>query len=78
MLFLLQLEGNFLQYVNSLLQDSGTDFWETGRFLAHTEKQIASHKDGELCYCFIFNLYYGLTDLSGTTMKPGYYIITFT
>ncbi|KAI3757031.1 hypothetical protein L6452_04564 [Arctium lappa] len=43
-----QLEGNFLQYINSLLQDSGTDFWETGRFLAHTEKQIASHKDGKV------------------------------
>lgn len=43
-----QLEGNFLQYINSLLQDSGTDFWGTGRFLAHTEKQIASHKDGKV------------------------------
>ncbi|KVI07573.1 Ankyrin repeat-containing protein [Cynara cardunculus var. scolymus] len=42
-----QLEGNFLQYINSLLQDSGTDFWGTGRFLAHTEKQIASHKDAK-------------------------------
>lgn len=43
-----QLEGNFLQYINSLLQDSGTDFWGTGRFLVHTEKQIASHKDGKV------------------------------
>ncbi|KAK9075194.1 hypothetical protein SSX86_003515 [Deinandra increscens subsp. villosa] len=43
-----QLEGDFLQYINSLLQDSGTDFWGTGRFLAHTEKQIASHKDGKV------------------------------
>nr|XP_043617747.1 squamosa promoter-binding-like protein 14 [Erigeron canadensis] len=43
-----QLEGNFLQYINALLQDSGTDFWESGRFLAHTEKQIASHKDGKV------------------------------
>ncbi|XP_071712032.1 squamosa promoter-binding-like protein 16 [Rutidosis leptorrhynchoides] len=42
------LEGNFIQYINSLLQDSGTDFWGTGRFLAHTEKQIASHKDGKV------------------------------
>lgn len=62
----LQLEGNFLQYINSLLQDSGTDFWETGRFLAHTDKQIASHKDGELCYClflFIF-LFYIITNFA--------------
>ncbi|GJZ85827.1 squamosa promoter-binding-like protein 14 [Tanacetum coccineum] len=43
-----QLEGNFVQYINSLLQDSGTDFWGTGRFLAHTEKQIASHMDGKV------------------------------
>ncbi|XP_076955159.1 squamosa promoter-binding-like protein 16 [Bidens hawaiensis] len=43
-----QLEGNFVQYINSLLQDSGTDFWESGRFLARTEKQIASHKDGKV------------------------------
>ncbi|KAI3783791.1 hypothetical protein L1987_42878 [Smallanthus sonchifolius] len=43
-----QLEGDFLQYINSLLRDSGTDFWGSGRFLAHTEKQIASHKDGKV------------------------------
>ncbi|XP_076942603.1 squamosa promoter-binding-like protein 14 [Bidens hawaiensis] len=43
-----QLEGDFVQYLNSLLRDSGTDFWGTGRFLAHTEKQIASHKDGKV------------------------------
>ncbi|KAJ9546146.1 hypothetical protein OSB04_025853 [Centaurea solstitialis] len=43
-----QLEGNFLQYINSLLQDSDNDFWGSGRFLAHTEKQIASHKDGKV------------------------------
>ncbi|GKB95307.1 receptor-like cytosolic serine/threonine-protein kinase RBK2 isoform X1, partial [Tanacetum coccineum] len=42
---LVQLERNFVQYINSLLQDSGTDFWGTGRFLAHTEKQVASHMD---------------------------------
>ncbi|KAI3750923.1 hypothetical protein L2E82_21843 [Cichorium intybus] len=43
-----QLEGNFLRYINSLLQESDTDFWVSGRFLAHTEKQIASHKDGKV------------------------------
>ncbi|GJQ97735.1 ribonuclease H-like domain-containing protein [Tanacetum coccineum] len=43
---LVQLERNFVQYINSLLQDSGTDFWGTRRFLAHTEKQVASHMDG--------------------------------
>ncbi|KAK1431550.1 hypothetical protein QVD17_08010 [Tagetes erecta] len=43
-----QLEADFLQYVKSLLRDSDTDFWGTGRFLAHTEKQIASHKDGKV------------------------------
>ncbi|XP_071734007.1 squamosa promoter-binding-like protein 14 isoform X2 [Rutidosis leptorrhynchoides] len=43
-----QLEGNFLQYIQSLLQDSVTDFWRNGRFLVHTEKKIASHKDGKV------------------------------
>ncbi|KAK1441531.1 hypothetical protein QVD17_07506 [Tagetes erecta] len=43
-----QLEGNFLQYINSLLQDSGIDFWASGRFLAYTDKKIASHKDGKV------------------------------
>ncbi|KAF5760015.1 putative transcription factor SBP family [Helianthus annuus] len=43
-----QLEGDFVRYISSLLRDSGDDFWGTGRFLAHTEKQIASHKDGKV------------------------------
>lgn len=43
-----QLEGNFLQYINSLLQESGTDFWGSGRFLALTEKKMVSHKDGKV------------------------------
>lgn len=51
----LQLEGNFLRYINSLLQESDTDFWVSGRFLAHTEKQIASHKDGESYFLNLFD-----------------------
>ncbi|XP_022772520.1 squamosa promoter-binding-like protein 14 isoform X2 [Durio zibethinus] len=46
-----QLEGNLLQYVNCLLQDSGSDFWKKARFLVHTGRQLASHKDGKIRLC---------------------------
>lgn len=46
-----QLEGNLLQRVNSLVQDSDSDFWRNARFLVHTGKQLASHKDGNIRVC---------------------------
>ncbi|XVF74038.1 hypothetical protein PTKIN_Ptkin13bG0029600 [Pterospermum kingtungense] len=46
-----QLEGNLLQYVNCLLQDSNSDFWRKARFLVHTGRQLASHKDGKIRLC---------------------------
>ncbi|XVE94349.1 hypothetical protein REPUB_Repub02eG0001500 [Reevesia pubescens] len=46
-----QLEGNLLQHVNCLLQDSVSDFWRKGRFLVHTGQQLASHKDGKIRLC---------------------------
>lgn len=44
---LLQLEQNILCYVKSLVQDFDVDFWANGRFLVHTDRQMASHKEGE-------------------------------
>ncbi|XP_028098790.1 squamosa promoter-binding-like protein 14 isoform X1 [Camellia sinensis] len=46
-----QLEGNLLQHVNSLVWDSATDFWRNGRFLVHTGRQLACHKDGKIRLC---------------------------
>lgn len=43
-----QLEENLFQRVNSLIQDSDSDFWRNGRFLIHTGRQLASHKDGKI------------------------------
>ncbi|KAM7517404.1 hypothetical protein LguiA_006987 [Lonicera macranthoides] len=43
-----QLEVNLCQYVNSLVQDSGTKFWRNGRFLVHIGRQLAAHKDGKV------------------------------
>lgn len=42
-----QLEGNLLQQVNCLVQDSYSDFWREARFLVHIGRRLASHKDGE-------------------------------
>ncbi|XP_021283617.1 squamosa promoter-binding-like protein 14 [Herrania umbratica] len=46
-----QLEGNLLQYVNSLLHYTDSDFWRKARFLVHTGRQLASHKDGKIRLC---------------------------
>jgi len=45
-LLFLQLERNLLQLVDSLVQDSDSDLWRSGRFLLNTGRQLASHKDG--------------------------------
>ncbi|KAK4859375.1 hypothetical protein QYF36_004440 [Acer negundo] len=46
-----QFEENLLQHVNSLVQDSDLDFWRKARFLLHTGRQLASHKDGKIRLC---------------------------
>ncbi|KAF5739268.1 Squamosa promoter binding protein-like 14 [Tripterygium wilfordii] len=46
-----QLEGNLLQHVGSLVQDSDSDFWRKGRFLVQTDRQLASYKDGRIRLC---------------------------
>ena len=47
-LLFLQLERNLLQLVDSLVQDSDSDLWRSGRFLLNTGRQLASQKDGAL------------------------------
>ncbi|XP_030446783.1 squamosa promoter-binding-like protein 14 isoform X1 [Syzygium oleosum] len=46
-----QLDGNLLQHLQSLVQNSDTDFWRSGRFLVHTGKKLASHNEGKLHLC---------------------------
>ncbi|XP_059636356.1 squamosa promoter-binding-like protein 14 [Cornus florida] len=46
-----QLEENLLQRVNCLVQDSESEFWRSGRFLVHTGRQLASHKNGKIRVC---------------------------
>ncbi|XP_047328280.1 squamosa promoter-binding-like protein 14 [Impatiens glandulifera] len=46
-----QLEENILQRINSLIHNPGTDFWNKGRFIVQTNKQLASHKDGRVRLC---------------------------
>ncbi|KAF7108428.1 hypothetical protein CFC21_108912 [Triticum aestivum] len=41
-----ELEENFLQRVNSLVQASDLDFWRKGRFLVRSDNQLVSYKDG--------------------------------
>lgn len=42
-----QLEQNFVERVNALVESSDSDFWRSGRFIVHTGRQLVSHKDGE-------------------------------
>lgn len=46
-----QFERNLLQHIDSLVHDSDSDFWRSGRFLLHTGRQLASHKDGKFRLC---------------------------
>ncbi|KAJ7958018.1 Squamosa promoter binding-like protein [Quillaja saponaria] len=46
-----QLEENLIQSVNYLIQSSDSDFWRNGRFLVHTGRQFALHKDGRIRLC---------------------------
>ncbi|KAF7095321.1 hypothetical protein CFC21_097518 [Triticum aestivum] len=41
-----ELQENFLQRVNSLVQASDLDFWRKGRFLVRSDNQLVSYKDG--------------------------------
>lgn len=53
MFLIFQLEENLFQRVNMLVQDSDTDFWRTARFLVHTGRQLASHKEGKFLVAII-------------------------
>ncbi|KAF5455562.1 hypothetical protein F2P56_025123 [Juglans regia] len=46
-----QLEQNLLERVNALVESSNSDFWRSGRFIVHTGRQLASHKDGKIRLC---------------------------
>ncbi|KAL0352555.1 UNVERIFIED_CONTAM: Squamosa promoter-binding-like protein 16, partial [Sesamum calycinum] len=43
-----QLEENLLNHVKSLVKDIDVDFWGNERFLVHTDRQMACHKDGKI------------------------------
>ncbi|XP_058073325.1 squamosa promoter-binding-like protein 15 isoform X2 [Magnolia sinica] len=46
-----ELQEDILQRVSWLVQDPSSDFWRSGRFLIHTDRQLASHKDGKIRMC---------------------------
>ncbi|XP_020268251.1 squamosa promoter-binding-like protein 15 isoform X2 [Asparagus officinalis] len=46
-----ELEGDLLHRINSLVQNSDSEFWIDGRFLVRTSRQLASHKDGKVRLC---------------------------
>ncbi|RZC54791.1 hypothetical protein C5167_013642 [Papaver somniferum] len=46
-----QLQEDLLQRVNFLVRDLDPGFWSSGRFLVHTDRQLASHKDGKVRLC---------------------------
>uniref|UniRef100_A0A1D1Y3W2 Squamosa promoter-binding-like protein 15 n=2 Tax=Anthurium amnicola TaxID=1678845 RepID=A0A1D1Y3W2_9ARAE len=46
-----ELQEDLLQRVNLLVQHTDSGFWRNGRFLVHTDRQLASHKDGKIRLC---------------------------
>ncbi|KAG9456593.1 hypothetical protein H6P81_001101 [Aristolochia fimbriata] len=46
-----EFQEDLLHRVSSLVKDSDSDFWRSGRFLVQTERQLASHKDGKIRLC---------------------------
>ncbi|KAJ8491260.1 hypothetical protein OPV22_012981 [Ensete ventricosum] len=44
-----ELENDLLQHVTSLVQSSEAEFWQNGRFLVRTNRQLGSHKNGKIC-----------------------------
>ncbi|KAK4489873.1 hypothetical protein RD792_000520 [Penstemon davidsonii] len=46
-----QLEESLVNYVKSLIKDIDVDFWGNARFLVHTDRQMASHKNGKIRIC---------------------------
>lgn len=46
-----QMEENFLQQVEALLQSSDVEFWRSGRFSVNLGRQLAIHKDGRIRIC---------------------------
>ncbi|KAJ8747436.1 hypothetical protein K2173_007341 [Erythroxylum novogranatense] len=45
------LDRNLLQQVDSLVQNSNSDLWRTGRFIMQIGRQLASQKDGRTRLC---------------------------
>ncbi|XP_068647240.1 squamosa promoter-binding-like protein 15 [Aristolochia californica] len=46
-----EFQEDLLQRVSSLIKDSDSDFWKSGRFLVQTDRHLASHKDGKIRLC---------------------------
>ncbi|KAL3618413.1 SBP domain [Castilleja foliolosa] len=46
-----QLEKNIINHVKSLVKDIDVDFWGSGRFLVHTDRQMVSYKEGNIRLC---------------------------
>ncbi|KAK1287515.1 Squamosa promoter-binding-like protein 15 [Acorus calamus] len=46
-----EFQEDLLFRVTSLVKNSDSDFWRSGRFLVQTEKQLASHRDGRIRLC---------------------------
>ncbi|XP_068651869.1 squamosa promoter-binding-like protein 15 [Aristolochia californica] len=46
-----EFQEDLLHRVGSLIKDSDSDFWKSGRFLVQTDRQLASHKDGKIRLC---------------------------
>ncbi|KAL0313814.1 UNVERIFIED_CONTAM: Squamosa promoter-binding-like protein 14 [Sesamum angustifolium] len=44
-------QKTFLNHVKSLVKDIDVDFWGNERFLVHTDRQMACHKDGKIRLC---------------------------
>uniref|UniRef100_A0A1D1ZCN6 Squamosa promoter-binding-like protein 15 n=1 Tax=Anthurium amnicola TaxID=1678845 RepID=A0A1D1ZCN6_9ARAE len=43
-----ELQEELLQRVHLLVHHSDSDFWRNGRFMVHTDWQLASHKNGKI------------------------------
>ncbi|KAF5202300.1 Squamosa promoter-binding protein [Thalictrum thalictroides] len=46
-----QLQKDLMRYVQSLVQDSVSDIWRNGDFLVQMDRQLASHRSGNIRVC---------------------------
>ncbi|KAK1306063.1 Squamosa promoter-binding-like protein 15 [Acorus calamus] len=46
-----EFQEDLLFHVTSLIKDSDSDFWRSGRFLVQMGRQLASHRDGKIRLC---------------------------